>query len=454
TVDLEEDLGGPESLVGTVVSQAVVPRKAASAKGESTAFWSRGKIADMLTEDEDEPMRGAWSPTTEDPTVPLAVPPGVESYEERSTDIGDPADFDEQPTQVGVPAFPAGPPGAPDSFGDRPTSVGAPLAPQPPAPDATMRPTQLPGMPGFIQPGPQDVVDHTLQPRPSSWVDPGSTPFGAPQAQATGVMPGVAPVVGAGPSVAPPAPPGAQAPFPPPGAAPPMTPASMPPVTTGAAFGQVPAPAYPPQYPNQAPAQGGSGRGLILGGLGLLGVALIAAVAYIVVGSGGTSGGEIVEVVGSAEEPDAAGDQASATDSGGARDPEPQEEAVPERTQRVRPPSRKSSSSRSASSTPRSSSRPAAAPESPPEPTPAPSAGTGQLQARVDTNGQKTTLRCNPPPSIGQSVEFVGNQLLSFDSESTCVIKMSGGRGILAVKQSGTYVCREDGGAVSCGIGR
>ncbi|RME23113.1 MAG: hypothetical protein D6798_14200, partial [Deltaproteobacteria bacterium] len=69
---VEEDLGGPRELGGPVSSgQTFKVRKAASAKGESTAFWSREKIAAMLAEDDDDddvgPSGGAaretWSPS-------------------------------------------------------------------------------------------------------------------------------------------------------------------------------------------------------------------------------------------------------------------------------------------------------------------------------------------------------------------------------------------------------
>ena len=53
--DEEEDLGGPQSLGSPIAGAAAMKlRKAASAKGESTAFWSRDRIAELLQEDEDE----------------------------------------------------------------------------------------------------------------------------------------------------------------------------------------------------------------------------------------------------------------------------------------------------------------------------------------------------------------------------------------------------------------
>jgi hypothetical protein len=51
----EEDLGGPVSIGGAQVSRtaALRIRQAASAKGESTNFWTRDKIASMLGDEED-----------------------------------------------------------------------------------------------------------------------------------------------------------------------------------------------------------------------------------------------------------------------------------------------------------------------------------------------------------------------------------------------------------------
>ncbi|MDP2310474.1 MAG: hypothetical protein Q8P18_30935, partial [Pseudomonadota bacterium] len=65
----EEDLGGPVALSGPLSKSAGV-RKAPAAKGESTAFWSREKIAAMLAEDDDEPM----PPPVKRPAAPPAAP--------------------------------------------------------------------------------------------------------------------------------------------------------------------------------------------------------------------------------------------------------------------------------------------------------------------------------------------------------------------------------------------
>ncbi len=78
----EEDLGGPVALAGPIAKGGV--RQAPAAKGESTAFWSREKIAAMLAEDDedDAPVRQTVSlpPKAEPsrpapPSRPAAPPP-------------------------------------------------------------------------------------------------------------------------------------------------------------------------------------------------------------------------------------------------------------------------------------------------------------------------------------------------------------------------------------------
>lgn len=51
---VEEDLGGPVAVQGPFGAQKPAVRQAPAAKGESTAFWSREKIAAMLADDDDD----------------------------------------------------------------------------------------------------------------------------------------------------------------------------------------------------------------------------------------------------------------------------------------------------------------------------------------------------------------------------------------------------------------
>ncbi len=133
---VEEDLGGPRELGGPVSSgQAFKVRKAASAKGESTAFWSREKIAAMLAEDDDDdddasPARGgareAWSPAAprrSSPPAPTSPPPPT------------------PPEPMGVaapppPTPPTPPRAAPPVPSAPPRAQPAPSVPEPPAPVA------------------------------------------------------------------------------------------------------------------------------------------------------------------------------------------------------------------------------------------------------------------------------------------------------------------------------
>jgi hypothetical protein len=84
----EEELGGPVSISGPVShTQALRIRKAASAKGESTAFWSPDKIAALLAQEDEEdsarsePVRARFDPgrgrTRE--TAPIPPPPAPDN---------------------------------------------------------------------------------------------------------------------------------------------------------------------------------------------------------------------------------------------------------------------------------------------------------------------------------------------------------------------------------------
>ncbi|MEC8425110.1 MAG: hypothetical protein VX000_15100, partial [Myxococcota bacterium] len=160
----EEDLGGPEVLDAPVSQgQAFSMRKAASAKGESTAFWTRDRIREMLAEedDEDEPVRqrftprDARSPAPTASTVPRLPQPGsgpplVPPFPDATVE-GQPArapreprpppnlhgsvhDVPEPPKNVRPPAPPAPAPAVPSPpprqhpRPERSPSAGAPVA--------------------------------------------------------------------------------------------------------------------------------------------------------------------------------------------------------------------------------------------------------------------------------------------------------------------------------------
>ncbi|MFT5684064.1 MAG: hypothetical protein ACI8RZ_005005 [Myxococcota bacterium] len=105
TETVEEDLGGPTSL-NDPMSGTGGFRVAASAKGESTAFWSKERIAALLADDEDDegtpPRRQVWSPTGEPHRPSVAPLPGPDSVS--------PVNLPEPPRNLEPPAPPRPPP--------------------------------------------------------------------------------------------------------------------------------------------------------------------------------------------------------------------------------------------------------------------------------------------------------------------------------------------------------
>jgi hypothetical protein len=122
---LEEDLGGPVSVAFSGGAKKGPARQAPAAKGESTSFWTRDKIAAMLAEeDEEEPaMPSARAPRQMDP--PRDPPDPTRS-------VG--------PTRAPVVAEPpprAAPPAQPRASSPPPAEApraSRSLPPEPPAP--------------------------------------------------------------------------------------------------------------------------------------------------------------------------------------------------------------------------------------------------------------------------------------------------------------------------------
>lgn len=116
-VDEEEDLGGPVALSGPLAKGGV--RKAPAAKGESTAFWSREKIAAMLAEDDDEPIPPPVKrQTVSPPASPARAPtPSPRSEPTRPT-----------PVAEARPAEPAPRPVTPKADTARPVAEARPAA--------------------------------------------------------------------------------------------------------------------------------------------------------------------------------------------------------------------------------------------------------------------------------------------------------------------------------------
>jgi hypothetical protein len=126
-------------------TSALKIRKAASAKGESTAFWSRDKIKAMLAEEEDEPVRARFDPMAGRPQSKPSRPPETELPPFPDTTysgaVGAPA-----PRPVNLVPPPLVPRQGP------PPPPPAPSRPPPPAPDspqitAGRPPDSLPELP-------------------------------------------------------------------------------------------------------------------------------------------------------------------------------------------------------------------------------------------------------------------------------------------------------------------
>ena len=77
----EEDLSGAHRIGdGQLMAENRASRKAASTKGESTAFWTREKIEEMLRESEVEDEAPSYAPPEEEPVVAeptLGLPPEI-----------------------------------------------------------------------------------------------------------------------------------------------------------------------------------------------------------------------------------------------------------------------------------------------------------------------------------------------------------------------------------------
>lgn len=150
---VEENLAGPVSLTGYFKKgegQKESARKAPSTKGESTAMWSREKLAAMFAEeDDDEPVapRSAAKPAPAKPQgeslaparpVAQAMPPAPPKAPPAAPPTASPTTAPFQAAETWSPA-------KLNSSGDRATDVGAPAAAPPP-------PAKAPAKPQVVQP--------------------------------------------------------------------------------------------------------------------------------------------------------------------------------------------------------------------------------------------------------------------------------------------------------------
>ena len=447
----DEDLGGPEVLASPVSQgQAFSMRKAASAKGESTAFWTRDRIAEMLADDDedDEPVRERFQPGEGRGRGTLPPPP--------------------------PPPTPT-PPAAPRSR-SAPPSV-------PPFPDATME-----GQPAFVRrdaPPPNLYAASHDAPEPASAQPPRPPVMGARSGSQPPSIPPRPATTGPSPVPSPPAPvaaaprpsgPGATRPdgFPVPGSGAAVAPYAVPgAATTGA-----------------SPADETAGNGsrlkvFIAVGAALVflcggGAATVAAVAYTM---NREDPAEAEAPRPAATPAPAAPAKDAAEDTGTETAPAPATRKSKKSTTRsgsAKSTSSRSSSSRSSStrssSTPKSSSRssstpksstrrtssrsgtasresrskatpaPTPAPTPTPAPAPAPAAGGFPATVKWVHHGVETTLECSP----GGRKVFVGTMRMEIEDVTTCRVQTETGRTALQLKGGGTVTCSESAGRLGC----
>jgi hypothetical protein len=452
----EEDLGGPQSLSAPMTSTSALRlRQAASAKGESTAFWSRDRIKAMLADEEEDeaplrqkvqiPRRGAEPPPPPPPAAPRPVPFAAEPPPAPRLGAAA-AEAPEPPMGVRPPAW-AAPPAAPP----RPP----PAAAEAPPPPAAWSPPPAPAA-------------WSPPPAPAAWSPPPAEPAPAP-----------------------PPPPGAWSP---------------PPAPVAAASPFAPAPAWSPPGPGPAPVAGvGAGAGdddapppeapVARGGVGKVVVAVAAALALLCGGAGlagaawvftqGEGGGAEAPADAPADADDAPADAgdgegaaAGAAPAEGdppppAEDPaaalaadapptpapeappprartpreaapreaSPPREAAPPRERTPSPPPREATPPRER---PR---EPAARERTPPAPAPAPEAGPSfPAQVRFNLSGVETTLECSP----GGRTVFSGSTTLTIDDITTCRVITESGRTVVQLRKGGTVNCSLSGDRLAC----
>ena len=423
----EEDLGGPQAIGDSPVSKtaALRLRKAASAKGESTAFWSRDKIAALLEDDDDdEPVRATFVPTGR--AGRTAPPPS-------------PGRFDASTQRAAAPP----PPMPPSSF-DAPTQ----RSPAPP------RPTGLPARPP-APPAPSPPI--AAPPTP-----PTASPVAvAPPPPQPSPMPTPASVV-SGPT--------------------PPTPIAARPVSPIA----VAAPGVPVADPSADSGEKGSSKtpliiGLVVGFVVLcMGLPLVGGGVWYFLNSDVQNGGsDAAEVDTSGGGEDAAADEPPADDSGDTEDAdaakaeEERKAAEAEAARKAERDKKKSSSSssrrgsstsgrssssgsrsgasgsrRGSSSSSSSSSRRGSSGSG------SSGSGTGSTSSggtfpatvRFVHDGVETTLSCGD----GQQRVFVGSTRMTFNEIATCRVDAGGQRTVVQVRKAGTSTCAVSGNKLRC----
>jgi hypothetical protein len=409
----QEILGGPTSIAAPLARGGV--RQAPASKGESTSFWSREKIAQMLAEEDEEdesgplgapqpmaapqPARPPFNPPPAAPPPPSAPPPRA---------VPAPPSVPPPPT---LPAVPSPPPAETPS---RPTPPPSPppraAAPPPAAPAPTRLPSQAapPARPAVHQAAPPEEDPFADPPRQGGgmMIAGGMVVVVALLCAGLGLAGGAwwmwgrdagtveAPVVPASETKPAPEPPAAA----PPAAAPTPAPAPAEPATKPAAPAEPASkPAAPAEPAAKPPSAAPSSRP-----------------------SGGTS----------AETAPTGGSKATtkAEDSG----------TKTTGTSTSRPTEAKAA-------TPTSSTKTTKA--SPAETAPPPASGPFTVKFNVPAKEGK--IQCGD----GQTSEFVGSATMSFQGLTTCRVKTRGKEGIqgvIQVERAGAITCTDAGTSLSC----
>ncbi len=463
-----EELGGPVAVRGPFGAGGGVrpaARQAPAARGESTAFWSRERIAAMMAEEDEDsrdpersaelvaqrPRARAEPPAPSRPAPPPRVP------------APRPQDYD--PSEATLPG------GAlPEAFA-RPRAPAAPT--QPPVPPFTpprAAPAPQPAAPPFAPPrGPVPPVVAPPRPAPPPHAAP---PVSAPPSFRPPAMPPArgasdvtGPVGGGFPSNAPAASPFAPSPF----------------ASAGhAALDDTQGGVLPPGI-----ARAGGNRNTVLAVVGGVVLLVLVGAGAFLAGRGGSATPAPVPAatpaaavaVGAGEdatEPSSraaaaaralASEEAAAPAVAAPEEPPPvQPPPVPPPVARpaapaapVRAAPRPAPSAPIAAPAPAASYRPAAQATARPRPSPAPAAPApapvtttaevgGSFAVRVSAPGREARIRCGD----GQAAEFAGATSLSFTSMQTCVVQIGRGRGALTVSGGCSAVCTEENGRVTC----
>ncbi len=443
-----EILGGPTSLSAPMARGAV--RQAPSSKGESTSFWSREKIAQMLAEEDDDGPFDAPSPmgaSDAGEDLPAARP------------LRSVAPPRPEPSNT-LHALPRS-----GGMADAPPSYGRAAPPPPPS---LPRPAEVP---------PAD--------------DP--VPAAPPFSSGTGGSPGPSPLR-------------------PPSTVPAPQPVRH--VSAGAAYGGAGGNGAAAQRPRVTsvelddpfaePPPKSSGKGLAIGvGVGVVlvlvcgGVLLAGGGAWLFTRDDATAATEVVPAPGTAANetpggaegaagssssgstsspgtattPPAAGSSGTSsssksTGSGGAATSTSGGSSSSKSTSSGGSSSGASSSTKStsgggsssgaSSSTKSTSSASSSSPKpatttttkaSTPAPAPAPAPTDGPYTVRFSVPGKEGRVQCGD----GQTTEFVGSTTMSFTGTVTCRVKVDKLQGVVQIERGGTVTCSDNGSVLSCG---